>query len=94
MPYLKYRNTGRGVPLRMRRKRRRMVRRRKPMTSGRVKRIIDAELKVHDNFILEFNLPSITGATFHLSNIGVGDSNTTRTGNWIKPTALKLFFIA
>ncbi len=89
MPYLKYRNSGRGVPLRARRARRTMLRRRRrrPMTTGKVKRIIDAELKVRDLGVGPVEIPAGTGSVVHISNIGQGDLNTERNGNWIKPTS-------
>ncbi len=86
MPYNKYRNTGRRVPRRARRGR--VVRRRKPMTAGRVKRIIGAELKFRDLGVDDIDLPTVTGSVVPVSNaIGQGDSNSQRTGNWIKPTS-------
>lgn len=62
--------------------------RRRPMTVGKVKRIIDAELKVQDSNVSRLATPSVGGFRVHLTNIDVGDSNDERTGNWIKPTAL------
>ncbi len=62
--------------------------RRRPMTTGRVKRIIDAELKVLDLGVELSPIPSVTGEVLHISNIGQGDLNTQRNGNWIKPTTL------
>ncbi len=85
MPYLKYRNTGRRVPRKARG--RRIIRRRKPMTSGRVKRIIDAELKVRDLGVGPVTFPTITGQMVQISNIAQGDTNVQRNGNWIKPTS-------
>jgi len=67
------------------RRRRRFVR--KPMTAGRVKRIIDAELKVVDHSIGPAFIPQTTGVVFHVSNIDQGDDNNARTGNWIKPAS-------
>ncbi len=89
MPYLKYRNQGRRVPKSARMRRRRVIRgrRRRPMTTGRVKRIIDAELKVRDLSVVPLPIPSITGQLQQISNIGQGDTNSERTGNWIKPTS-------
>ncbi len=58
----------------------------KPMTVGKVKRIINAELKVRDLGVGPVDLPSITGLVLHISNIAQGDLNTERNGNWIKPT--------
>ncbi len=58
------------------------------MTSGRVKRIIDAELKFHDTHLFQIFIPSTTGTIVTLSGIDVGDSPTERIGNWIKPVAL------
>lgn len=85
MPYLKYRNAGRRIPRSARPKRR--MRRRRPMTSGRVKRIIDAELKVRDLGIGPIEIPSTNGLISHISLIDQGDSHLTRTGNWIKPVS-------
>ncbi len=65
---------------------RRTKARRKPMTSGRVKRIIDAELKVRDLGVGYIAIPTITGSVVHISNIAQGDLFNQRTGNWIKPT--------
>ncbi len=61
--------------------------RRRPMTSGRVKRIIDAELKVRDLGVGPVDIPAGAGSVVHISNIGQGDLNTERNGNWIKPTS-------
>ncbi len=58
------------------------------MTAGRVKRLIDAELKVNDTVTEAISVPSVTGHILHLSNVAVGDTNEERTGNWIKPTTL------
>ncbi len=65
---------------------RRRVRRR-PMTSGRVKRIIDAELKFRDLDVGPVDIPSATGSVVLISNIGQGDSAIQRTGNWLKPVS-------
>ncbi len=59
--------------------------RRRPMTSGRVRRIIDAELKYH---ILTAGgqAPSFVGDSQPLTElITQGDGVTQRNGNWIKP---------
>ncbi len=86
--FLKYRSSGRRVPMRARKlRRRRFARRRRPMTSGKVKRIIDAELKVRDLGVSAQALPTVTGQVIHVTNIGQGDTNTQRTGNWIKPVS-------
>jgi len=70
-------------------RRRRFARKsRRVMTVGKVRRIVDAELKLHDNNLDEINAPSVTGLILHLSNIVIGDANTERTGNWIRPTTL------
>ncbi len=61
--------------------------RRRPMTTGRVKRIIDAELKVADLSVENVPIPSVGGTINQLTIIGQGDTNTQRTGNWIKPTS-------
>jgi len=69
----------------MRRRPRRRVTR-KPMTVGRVKRIISAELKlsVESNDFIPISIanPMVVPIT---SLIGQGDSNQQRTGNWIQP---------
>ncbi len=64
---------------------RRRVRRR-PMTSGRVKRIIDAELKFRD-LDVAVDIPLGTGSVVLITNIGQGDSAQQRNGNWIKPVS-------
>ncbi len=90
MPFLKYRNTGRGVPSRARRMRRRRVSRRttrRPMTSGKVKRIIDAELKFRDLDVGPVDIPGGVGDVTLVTNIGQGDLATERNGNWIKPVS-------
>ncbi len=66
--------------------RRRFRGRRRPMTTGRVKRIIDAELKVRDLSIDLTPFPQATGDLTLISNIAQGDLNTERNGNWIKPS--------
>lgn len=90
MPFLKYRNSGRGVPMRARRRRKAFVSRRntrrRAMTSGRVKRIIDAELKIIDLGVGPVQIPSVTGLAVRISDIAQGDSNSERNGNWIKPS--------
>ncbi len=68
-------------------RRRRRVPPRRAMTAGKVKRIIDAELKVRDLGVGPLLIPSITGQVIHISVIGQGDANTERNGNWIKPTS-------
>ncbi len=86
MPFLKYRSSGRRVSRKARRARRRRPRRiRRPMTTGRVKRIIDAELKVNDLSVEGVAIPSVTGSIIQISNVAQGDSNMQRNGNWIKP---------
>jgi len=68
------------------RRKRRPTRRRKPMTVGRVKRIISAELKLslvaNDFLIISITTPMIIPLT---PNIAQGDTNLQRTGNWIQP---------
>jgi len=61
--------------------------RRKPMTTGRVMRIIDAELKVRDLGVGPIPIPSVLGSVLQISNVAQGDGNDQRTGNWIKPTS-------
>jgi len=68
-------------------RRRRPMRRtrRKAMTAGRVRRIVDAELKVRDLGVGPVAIPSVTGSLTHITAIAQGDTNISRTGNWIKP---------
>ncbi len=90
MPFLKFRSSGRRVPRGSRRRQRghaRRTLRRKLMTSGKVKRIIDAELKVRDLGVGPIIIPSVTGDITHITSIGQGDLSTQRTGNWIKPVS-------
>ncbi len=58
----------------------------KPMTVGRVKRIISAELKLslvgNDFIAISIGSPMIVPLT---ANIAQGDTNLARTGNWIQP---------
>jgi len=61
--------------------------RRRPMTSGKVKRIIDAELKFRDLDVGPVDIPSATGNVSLITNIGQGDLATERNGNWIKPVS-------
>ncbi len=79
----------RNYKRRRRNRYKRRVRRtiKRPMTTGKVKRIIDAELKVRDLGVGPLEIPSITGQVVHISLIGQGDENTQRNGNWIKPTS-------
>jgi len=72
------RNMGKRVPRRIRRR---------PMTVGKVKRIIDAELKVVDHSIGPAFIPQNTGIVFHITSIAQGDANNERNGNWIKPVS-------
>ncbi len=67
------------------RRRRMKSRRPLPMTVGRVKRIISAELK-QDVTDFDF-VPTRIGTALitHLSDIAQGDLSTNRTGNWIQP---------
>ncbi len=71
------------------RRRRRMPRRRvtsRVMTTGRVKRIIDAELKFIDLDLGPLGMPSTVGAVFPITTpIGQGDQVNQRIGNWVKP---------
>ncbi len=87
MPYSKYRNAGRRVPRKARMARRKRYSR-KAMTPGKVKRIIDAELKVKDVAANGLNPDNLLGTIVRLSDVAVGDGNNQRTGNWIKPTSL------
>ncbi len=60
--------------------------RRRRMTTGKVKRIVGAELKlrVTGNDFLDVSVaaPLLTEIT---NGIPLGDTSTTRTGNWIRP---------
>ncbi len=58
------------------------------MTVGKVKRIIDAELKLKDSNVSALAVPNTLGFSNHLSIIDQGDLNTERSGNWIKPVSL------
>ncbi len=77
------------MPFRRKRSSRRPRRhRRKPMrrmTTGRVIRIIDAELKVRDLGVGLVTIPASTGDITLISNVAQGDLNNQRDGNWIKP---------
>ncbi len=60
----------------------------KPMTVGRVKRIISAELK---QLVIDFDfVPTRIGMPIltHLSPVAQGDLSTNRNGNWIQPINL------
>ncbi len=79
----------------LRRRKRRFTRKRRStrgrsmrMTPGRVKRIIDAELKFKDVFLASLSIPSVTGLIVNLSGIDSGDGVNERIGNWIKPVTL------
>ncbi len=74
-------------------RRRRRTYRPKPMTVGRVQRIVGAELKFRDLGVGPIALPSVTGLISHVSGIVQGDTATTREGNWIKPTTWMGTFI-
>ncbi len=76
------RNSRKSRPLR---RRRNVRRRRRPMTVGRVMRIVDAELKVRDLGVGPVAIPSVAGSLTHISGISLGDTSTSRTGNWLKP---------
>lgn len=71
------------------RRRRRLPRRRvtgKAMTAGRVKRIIDAELKFVDLDLGPLPMPDVLGNVFPITNvISQGELVNQRIGNWIKP---------
>ncbi len=58
------------------------------MTYGRVKRIIDAELKKFDISAEELDVPTVTGQMVHLTPIGQGDTNVLRNGNQLTPVKL------
>lgn len=70
------------------RRKRRPTRRftKKPMTVGRVKRIISAELKLslvgNDFIVISIASPMIISLT---NGIVQGDTNMQRTGNWLQP---------
>jgi len=78
----------RGNSRRTPRRRYRRRRTTRHMTPGKVKRIIDAELKFKDVFIASLSMPSATGRIVNLSSIDNGDSPSERIGNWIKPVTL------
>ncbi len=58
------------------------------MTPGKVKRIIDAELKFEDTFLASLSMPATVGRIVHLSNVAIGTGESERIGNWIKPVTL------
>ncbi len=62
--------------------------RRRPMTTGKVKRIIGAELKFRDLGVGPVVIPTVTGNVTHITNIAQGDTALERQGNWIKPSTL------
>ncbi len=61
---------------------------RRHMTPGKVKRIIDAELKFKDVNVNGLTIPSLLGNLFSLSAIDTGDGESERIGNWVKPVSL------
>lgn len=61
--------------------------RRTAMTTGRVKRIIDAELKFRDLSVGPVSMVAPIGQMIQITSIGQGDTNQQRNGNWIKPTS-------
>ncbi len=66
-----------------------MRRRRRPMTTGKVKRIIDAELKFVDVDLGPLAIPNTLGVVTPISSgIAQGDAVNERNGNWIKPVTL------
>ncbi len=65
----------------------------RPMTTGRVKRIIGAELKKFDLAVGPVNMPTITGLISSVSFPAQGDTNVERTGNWITPVNIHGTFI-
>ncbi len=68
-------------------RRRRRFTRRRPMTARRVRRIVDAELKVNDLGLGPIEIPSATGQMNSMSNIDLGDTSSLRNGNWITPVS-------
>ncbi len=60
--------------------------RKRPVTAGAVKRIIDAELKFRDLGVGPVAIPTVTGFVASISGpIAQGDAVNQRNGNWIKP---------
>ena len=58
---------------------------RKPMTAGRVRRIIGAELKRHVTIIVD-TAPAVSGSVTNLTDLILqGDAVNQRSGNRIKP---------
>lgn len=87
-PYRRYRRRARRTRMMggIRKAYRAPRRYRRPMTSGTVKRIIDAELKFSDLDVGPVSIPQITGELTPISaQIGQGDLATQRNGNWVKP---------
>ncbi len=67
----------------------RPTRRIRRMTPGKVKRIIDAELKFRDRDLGPLDIPNAVGLVTELSiGIAQGDAVNERNGNWIKPVTL------
>ncbi len=63
--------------------------RRRIMTTGKVKRIIDAELKFVDVDIGPLDMPNTLGVVTPITvGINQGDAVNQRNGNWIKPVTL------
>ncbi len=65
------------------------MRRTRRMTTGKVKRIIDAELKFVDVDLGPLPIPDATGVVTPIT-VGIvqGDAVNERNGNWIKPVTL------
>ncbi len=65
------------------------MRRRRVMTAGKVKRIIDAELKFVDVDLGPLPIPNTNGVVTPITvGIAQGDAVNQRNGNWIKPVTL------
>ncbi len=85
--------TRRRFNIRVRRARRMGARkprlRRRIMTPGKVKRIIDAELKFTDVDLGPLDIPNAVGVVTPITvGIAQGDAVNQRNGNWIKPVTL------
>jgi len=72
---------------RKRRVPRRRFSRRRPMTVGRVIRLIDAELKFNDIDLIFTDIGTPIGSIIHITDIDQGLEQSQRVGNWIKPVS-------
>ncbi len=89
MPYRRRYTQGRGQRKSYRGRKKRYMRRSNRMTSYRVRRIINAELKSRVIAIALNDIPQGAGLVIPItSGIGQGTQSNQRIGNWIKPVNL------